>query len=107
MGTLDKGRFLGPHNRKVALGSPVLAVLATDGDAAPDWLRAGRALARVLLRARVDGVWASFLNQPIEVPALRPRLAQVIGEPGFPHPFYDWATGRRWDPRRAEPSTRS
>jgi len=32
----------------------------------------------------VEDVWASFLNQPIEVPQLRPRLASIIGRVGFP-----------------------
>ncbi len=58
--------------------------MGTGGDATPDWLAAGQALAKVLLRARAEGVWASFLNQPIEVPELRPRLRNAIGMQGFP-----------------------
>ena len=38
----------------------------------------------MLLGARAEGVWASFLNQPIEVPELRPRLRDAIGQSGFP-----------------------
>ena len=46
---------------------------------------AGQALARVLLRARVEDVWASFLNQPIEVPYLRMKLReQMAGTFGSP-----------------------
>ena len=39
---------------------------------------------RMLLRARADGVWAPFLNQPIEVPAFRSRLAAAVGCSGYP-----------------------
>ena len=51
-------------------------------DAPLDWLCAGRALSRVLLAARAEGVQASFLNQPIEVPELRERVAAAVGDPG-------------------------
>ena len=52
---------------------PRRAVLGTDGDNPGDWLHAGQAPARVLLRARIDRVDASF-NQPIQVGKLRPLL---------------------------------
>ena len=38
----------------------------------------------MLLWAQAEGVSASFLNQPIEVPELRPRLRDVIGKTSFP-----------------------
>ncbi|MBI3910781.1 MAG: nitroreductase [Armatimonadetes bacterium] len=82
--TFDLGRGVAARDRQIAEGSPVLAALGADGDAAAEWLAAGQALARVLLRACVEGVSASFLNQPIEVPELRPRLRALIGRPGFP-----------------------
>jgi nitroreductase len=69
---------------QVVTGSPLLVLLATAGDAPRDWLATGQALARILLRATAAGVAASFLNQPIEVDSLRPRLAAVLGEPGRP-----------------------
>lgn len=79
------GRIRGKRDRRTILRAPVLAVLGTDDDGPIDWLRAGQALARVLLRAQSDGVFTSHFNQPIEVPALRPRLAEAIGHsPGFP-----------------------
>ena len=70
--TFDLGGGQAAKDRELAARSPVLAVLGTDGDRPADWLRAGLALARVLLRARAEGVAASFLNQPIEVAELRP-----------------------------------
>jgi hypothetical protein len=65
--TFDLGNGRAAKDRELATGSPVLAVLGTNGDTPQDWLCAGQALARVLLRARAEGVWASYLNQPIEV----------------------------------------
>jgi iron-sulfur cluster repair protein YtfE (RIC family) len=78
--TFDVGKGTAAHDRKIAEHSPVLAVLGTPDDTPRDWLLAGQALARVLLRAAQDDVSASFLNQPIEVAELRAsvsRLAQV------------------------------
>jgi hypothetical protein len=44
----------------------------------------GQVLSHVLLRAAVEGIAASFLNQPIEVPALRGRVAALLGTSGYP-----------------------
>jgi hypothetical protein len=82
--TFDRGRGQAAKDREIALYSPVLAVLGTDDDSPREWLAAGKALAMVLLRARVEDVWASFLNQPVEIPALRQRLGEVVGRGGFP-----------------------
>ncbi len=82
--TFDMGAGRAAHNQEIALGSPALALLQTDADDPPAWLAAGQALARVLLRARVEDVWASFLNQPIEVAELRPRLCELAGKTGYP-----------------------
>jgi hypothetical protein len=82
--TFDLGKGQAAKDHDIALYSPALVVLGTDADTPEDWLRAGQALANVLLRARSEDVWASFLNQPIEVPDLRPRVAEAIGRSGFP-----------------------
>jgi nitroreductase len=73
---------------------PTLAVLATDGDTAEHWLRAGQALQRVLLVATVRGLAATPMSQPLEIPALRElvtetatgRWAQVILRLGYGQP---------------------
>src|SRR5215207_2125924 len=82
--TFDMGGGQAAKDRQLAEGSPVLAVLGTEDDTPADWLAAGQALARVLLRAQAEGVSASFLNQPIEVPELRPQLRDAVGRTGFP-----------------------
>ena len=76
--TFDIGPGIGARDRDLAELSPVLAVLSTPSDTAADWLAAGRALARLLLLAHDVSLQASFLNQPIEVPSLRDRLAALV-----------------------------
>lgn len=82
--TFDIGKGQAAKDRELALGSPVLAVLGTASDTPRDWIAAGQALQRVLLRAQVEGVAASFLNQPIEVPELRLEVQVLTGYMGFP-----------------------
>lgn len=50
---------------------PHLAVLSTDGDDPPHWLRAGQAMQRVLLLATLKGLATSFSTQALEWPDLR------------------------------------
>lgn len=64
---------------RIAEGSPTLVVVATEGDGAGEWLTAGQALMRVLLRARVDHAWASFLHVPLRAAAGR----RTLGGAGF------------------------
>jgi nitroreductase len=80
----DWGKMRAAKDRALATEAPALLLLGTGTDSAVDWLRAGLALGRVLLRATGDGVTASFLNQPIEVAPLRARLAAALGVHGFP-----------------------
>ncbi|HEU5260844.1 MAG TPA: nitroreductase family protein [Gemmatimonadales bacterium] len=82
--TFDLGRGQAARDRDLALASPVLAVLGSFAESPYDWVSTGQALARVLLRARIDGVCASFLNQPIEVPTLRTQLEALTGARRFP-----------------------
>lgn len=77
--TFDLGKGVAAHDRKIADGSPVLAVLGTDADTPHDWLAAGQALDAVLLRAAQDEVSASFLNQPVEVEGLRAAVSAIVG----------------------------
>ncbi len=80
--SFDLGTGQAAKDRELVNGSPLLAVLGTTSDDPASWLRTGRALQRVLLRARANSVWSSYLNQPIEVGELRPKLAQTIGRAG-------------------------
>ncbi|MGI8334301.1 Acg family FMN-binding oxidoreductase [Actinomadura scrupuli] len=49
----------------------VVALLTTRGDEREDWVAAGQALQRVLLRASAGGLSAAFHTQALEVPELR------------------------------------
>jgi nitroreductase len=82
--TFDIGYGVGAKDRQLADASPLLAVLGTDGDAPEHWLLAGQALQRLLLVASKLGLQASYLNQAIQVPTLRPKLQHLIGRSGFP-----------------------
>lgn len=82
--TFDRGDGEAARDRQVTEGSPVLAVLGTDHDTPPAWLKAGQALGRLLLRARSLGLFSSYLNQPVEVPEVRGKLPDVLGRDGKP-----------------------
>jgi len=79
-------RVLRPVLRGIAgaAGAPLVMALGTGGDECRDWLSGGRALARALLEARMEGVPAAWLCQPAEQPALRRRLAALAGG-GLPY----------------------
>jgi hypothetical protein len=80
----DIGDRRAARDEDLATGGGELAVLGTDTDSPLDRLRTGQALQRVLLRARSTDVWASFLNQPIEVDELRPQLSRLLEHEGRP-----------------------
>ena len=80
--TFDWGGGRAARDRELALGSPAMAVLSTVTDDARGWIAAGQALAHVLLLACANGVSASFLNQPLEVPALRQAFESILEVPG-------------------------
>ena len=82
--TFDMGNGVAAKDRQLADESPVLAVLGTSGDTLADWLAAGQALQKVLLTAHSRGLQASYLNQPIQLETLRPRLQNLLSQPGFP-----------------------
>jgi hypothetical protein len=110
--TFDIGDGRAAQDEALARGSPVLAVLGTEHDHPTDWLAAGQALSRVLLQAQAEGVSTSFLNQPIEVAALRPPLQAVVARVGYPQMLlrlgYSTRTYLRPTPRRsAKAVTRS
>lgn len=84
--TFDTGKGQAAKDRQLATGSPTLIVLGTKTDEPLDWLRIGMMLAKILLLARSESIWTSFLNQPIEVPQLRQKVGEAIAikEAGYP-----------------------
>jgi hypothetical protein len=81
--TFDMGGGVGAKDRQLAEASPLLAVLSTESDYPRDWLLAGQALQRTLLVGCKHGLQASYLNQPVQVASLRPKLQNLLGA-GFP-----------------------
>ncbi len=100
--TFDVGNGVAARDSDLAAGSPLLACLGTARDDALAWLNAGEALQRVLLVATGHGLHASFLNQPIEVPALRPKLGALSAHKYYPQILLRVGSGApgRHTPRR-------
>lgn len=104
MRTFDLGDSQAAKDQEIAVGAPALAVVCTDRDEPAAWLAAGQALARLLLRAHAATVWASYLNQPVEVDELRAELARLVGDCAHPQLLLRLGYGPttpRPQPRRA------
>lgn len=92
------------RDRQYALHGPVLVALSTQGDAARDWVAAGRAFQRVLLLAASAGMSASGFSAVVEVPDVRTRLRAALGEVANPQVVFrlGYATSEpRPTPRRS------
>ena len=59
-----------------------LAVFVTDKDDKQHWVQAGRSYQRFALMATSLGIRNAFLNQPVEVAAMRPEFAKLLGLEG-------------------------
>lgn len=59
-----------------------LVVFVGDREDKAHWISVGRACQRFSLAVTSLGLRCSFVNQPVEVPQLRPELAALIGAPG-------------------------
>lgn len=82
--SIDLGSSQAVKDEELATGPQTLGVLMTPTDDPRAWLAAGQALERILLLARAQNVWASFWNQPVEVPELRMKLMLLMGDRGLP-----------------------
>jgi hypothetical protein len=84
LGGLLFGLFFtaGSENEKYARhmrSSPGIAVFSSDTESKARWLEVGRCYERFALQATALGIRNAFLNQPVEVAALRPQLASFLG----------------------------
>lgn len=59
--------------------SPVIAVIVSEVDDQRHWIEAGRCYQRLALQAAALGLKTAFINQPVEVPALRSQFASFLG----------------------------
>jgi len=78
------GDVFGLLEETLVQGAPAVVVLGTAKDDVVSWLACGQALEAVLLHATSRGLSASFLNQVLEIPELRSRVAEIVPEVGFP-----------------------
>jgi hypothetical protein len=68
------------YARQIA-SSPGIAVFVAQKEDREHWILAGRACQRFALQATALGLKHAFINQPVEVARLRPKLANLIGLP--------------------------
>lgn len=64
--------------REQIASSAGIAVFICTNQTKADWVNVGRAYQRFALRSTSLGIRHSFINQPIEVPAVRPQLASYL-----------------------------
>jgi nitroreductase len=82
--SFDIGGGRAAASQEIATHSPAIAIVATDRECPEDWLLAGQALANILTIATARGLSCGYLNQPVEVPGLRLRLAQTFLPDTYP-----------------------
>jgi hypothetical protein len=90
------------RGRDDALHTHALLALCTREDTAAAWFVAGQAMQRVLLRATVVGLSASYFSQVVDVAQIRAKLRQALGERGYPQLLFRLGFGLpvRPTPRR-------
>ncbi|MGE5186403.1 MAG: Acg family FMN-binding oxidoreductase [Acidobacteriota bacterium] len=81
----ELGRQFGRTEEQLVDASPIVAVLGTSRDEPSEWLACGQALQAVLLHATSLGLAAAFVNQSLELPELRRRIATITEHVGMPH----------------------
>ncbi len=101
--TFDRGDGRAAQEEQLVSGSPVFAVLTTEADRLSDWLAAGQALERILLRGTAMGLSFSFLGQPIEMPTFRKQIANVIKSKKRPQAILRVGFARRTRPSPRRP----
>lgn len=80
----DLGEKFGTTEEALIQGAPFVAILGTESDDPTAWLACGEALQAVLLHAAARGLSASFLNQALEAPGVRSRVAELAPQVGHP-----------------------
>ena len=78
------GAKFGSMEEMLVDGSPMVAVIGTRTDDKDAWIACGQALESVLLHGTSRGLSAAFLNQALELPEMRARVADLVPDIGFP-----------------------
>lgn len=100
---IDLGQAVSTEEMMCAATAPALGVLCTRGDEPRDWLDAGQALSRLLLRGCASGLRGSFLNAPMEIPGMRRRLREDLSLLGFPQAIIQIGPGPEGMPTPRRP----
>ena len=79
------GWGLAPHGPEPLLKSAgVVCLLVTEADHKPDWIGAGQALQRIMLRAATCGAAVALHSQPLEIPELREFVRVHLSNGAYP-----------------------
>lgn len=99
---VDVGPWQSRREASLARRAPGLVVVGTEGETPREWLAAGQALQRVLLCAATQGVFASFLNAPVQIKDMRREVLAFTARRGVPHILLRLGVGghARATPRR-------
>lgn len=78
------GLFLTPKSENERYARQIrdssgIAVFVSDANDKKHWIEAGRCYERFALQATALGIRNAFLNQPVEVGAIRPQFASALG----------------------------
>ncbi|HEY6793755.1 MAG TPA: nitroreductase family protein [Kineosporiaceae bacterium] len=72
------------HDVEEELARSTVLVVSTRADSRHDWVVAGLALERLLLTATAKGLVATFTDQPLQDPSVRPEVAEALAIWGQP-----------------------
>jgi hypothetical protein len=100
----DLGRDVGLLSADGPAAAAVTAVLLTTGDGEGDWLHAGQALHRLLLRAASRWVFASLNTQPLEDVQTRALIRDRLAGPGSPQMLLALGVSRTAHPTARRPA---
>ena len=84
LGSLLFGFFFTPQNEndkytKHLRSSAGIAIFVSDSPGPAQWIEVGRCYERFALQSTALGIRNAMLNQPVEVPTLRPQFAAFLG----------------------------
>lgn len=99
----DLGERAAERDGERAAGAPLLTVLGTEEETPMAWLLAGESMQEALLTATHLGISSSFLNQVIEEPGLRARVARLTHRSGYPQLVMRWGYGPAISPTPRRP----
>jgi len=96
--SMEWGDLQAARDRNLADGSPLLGLIESKTDSEEDWLRSGIGLEKILLFAASEKLSASYLNQPLEIPALKEKFITTLKLKGIPQQILRMGFGKEVRP---------